>query len=276
MKTYIKSFIMALSMFTIIPMPFIEWDEKSSKNMMKLYPMVGAVIGIIYAAFYSLMTLLKCPIALESAVLLIIPFILSGMIHLDGYCDVCDAILSRRNKEEKLRILKDSRIGAFAVAALFMLFFMQYGALSSVLQKQTFISVESHNLVQYFTINCTALFKTNSIIYMFILIPIVSRSLAGYFLLSRVTIKESTLGAYFKKGTNKSDRLIMALIVLLCILLTVLYERLLYVTVIAVMIICAYICTNKCIKEFGGVSGDVAGFILVVCECSAFVTLALL
>lgn len=53
--------------------------------------------------------------------------IITGMLHLDGFMDVCDAILSRRSKEEKLRILKDSATGAFAVIPLVILFFLQFG-----------------------------------------------------------------------------------------------------------------------------------------------------
>ena len=68
-----------------------------------------------------------------TAVTLITPFILTGMLHLDGYMDVCDALLSRRDKQEKLRILKDPHTGAFAVISVIMLFILNFSTLHTVI-----------------------------------------------------------------------------------------------------------------------------------------------
>ncbi len=275
MKSFIKSFFMCLSMFTAIPCPYMEWDEKSSRNIMKFYPVIGTIVGLIYVCTYIILSIIKCPIALKSAVLIIYPFIITGMLHLDGYCDVCDAILSRRNKEEKLRILKDSKIGAFAVGALFILFFMEYGSMFSFIQNNDIsYSVIENNFS--IIILLKILLQKSSITWMFLLIPIVSRSIAGYFLLSRITIKESQLGSYFKKGTNFTDINIMIIWIVLAVIVSVCIFPAKYSVVFFVMILVAKFGINKCLKEFGGVSGDVAGFILVIAECSAFVTLALI
>ena len=275
MKSLIKSFFMCLSMFTTIPCPYMEWDEKSSKNIMKFYPIIGVIVGLICASIYILLSIARCPLALKGAVLIICPFMITGMLHLDGYCDVCDAILSRRDKEEKLRILKDSKIGAFAVGTLFILFFLEYGAMVSFLQNNDICYFALNNGVS-FSIFFRILMERNSIIWMFLLIPIVSRSLAGYFLLSRITIKESQLGSYFKKGTNIVDINIMIICIALVVITVMCVLPMKFIVVPFVMIIVSKFGVNKCLKEFGGVSGDVAGFILVIAECSAFVTSALI
>jgi len=247
---------MALSMFTIIPTPYIEWDDESSKNMMKFYPIIGLIVGIIWSLIYITMSYIKSPLIIKSVVIMIAPFIISGMLHLDGYCDVCDAILSRRAKEEKLRILKDSRIGAFAVICLIILFFMQFAGVYSFLEKNISINL--------------------NIICALILIPVISRSLAGYFLLSKITIKESSLGTYFKKGTNKIDIIIMVVSIILCTLIICLNNDLQSIIIPITMSIGVTLSVRKCIKEFGGVSGDVAGFALVIGEVIGIVTLGII
>ena len=50
-----------------------------------------------------------------------LPWLLTGFILLDGYMDVCDAILSRRDLATRQKILKDSHCGAFAVICIVLL-----------------------------------------------------------------------------------------------------------------------------------------------------------
>jgi len=251
MKKLYKGFIMALSMFTVLPTPYMEWDDEGARNMMKFYPLIGLIVGGIWSIVYYLINILNVSIILKSVIIMIVPFIVTGMLHLDGFMDVCDAILSRRDKEEKLRILKDSTTGAFAVISLVILFFLQFGGIYSVLEK-------------------------NISLYILIIIPIVSRSVVAYFLLSRTTIKESTLGAYFKKGTNAQDKIIM--IVSLLIMLMISFVLLSAYGILLVSLITLGItwAVEKCKKEFGGISGDVAGFALVVGEVIGILTLGVM
>lgn len=251
MKKLYKGFIMSLSMFTVLPTPYVEWDDEGVKNMMKFYPIIGLIVGCIWSIIYYLTDILNISIILKSAIIMIVPFIITGMLHLDGFMDVCDAILSRRDKEEKLRILKDSATGAFAVISLVILFFLQFGGIYSVVEKK----------IPF---------------YILITIPIVSRSVVAYYLLSRTTIKESTLGTYFKKGTNINDKNIM--IITLLIMLAVLFILLDVYGILLVLLITLSIkwAVEKCKKEFGGISGDVAGFALVVGEVIGILTLGIL
>ena len=241
MKKYYKSFIMALSMFTVIPTPYVEWDDEGVKNMMKFYPLVGFIIGCIWSVIYYLVTLFNCSSILKSIIVMMVPFIITGMLHLDGFMDVCDAILSRRDRAEKLRILKDSTIGAFAVVSLVMLFFMQFGCVYSVIEK-------------------------NISPYIFMFIPVVSRTLVCLYLLSIVTIKESSLGTYFKKGTGTYDKILMGIIFILSSAMG--YYAFGYNGILSVLFMLGGVslCVYKCVKEFGGISGDVSGFSLVVGE----------
>lgn len=50
----------------------------------------------------------------------------TGFIHLDGFMDCSDAVLSRRDLERRREILKDSHVGSFAVICLTLLALFQY------------------------------------------------------------------------------------------------------------------------------------------------------
>ena len=58
---------------------------------------------------------------MRAAVCAAVPWLVTGFMHLDGYMDVCDAVLSRRDLPTRRRILKDSHCGAFAVICLVLL-----------------------------------------------------------------------------------------------------------------------------------------------------------
>lgn len=132
MKLVLTAFFMAWGMFWIVPCPVKWWDEKARIGMLLFLPLFGAFIGGAWAlAVWVLLRYshAEYPGTFSSAILTIIPFVLSGFIHLDGYMDCADAVLSRRDLETRRKILKDSHVGSFAVIALVSLFLLQYGAI---------------------------------------------------------------------------------------------------------------------------------------------------
>ena len=58
------------------------------------------------------------PTPIAAAVFTCLPVLVNGGIHLDGLCDVADAVCSHADRDRKLQILKDPRAGAFGVMAL--------------------------------------------------------------------------------------------------------------------------------------------------------------
>lgn len=243
MKKYFKGFLMAISMFTVIPLPRYEWDDEGGKNIMKFYPAIGLIVGLVWYVVFRLLNLLGASIIVTTAITLITPFILTGMLHLDGYMDVCDALLSRRDKQEKLRILKDPHTGAFAVISVIMLFVINFSTLYTVISNYT----------------------NNSAIGL-ILIPIISRSLMGYLLLSKESMKGSSLGAFFKKGTGKADRIILLTCLIISIIISIFIFGIYGIIMSLAMILVSTFLVNNAAKEFDGMSGDSAGYGLVIAE----------
>ena len=112
-------------MYSKLPMPHTEWNEEDMRYVMCFFPWIGIVIGaVVYGAFLigkwaeSVRNLPGWVFALIASV---IPVLITGGIHLDGYIDTSDALASYGTREKKLEILKDSHIGAFAAIRLSVL-----------------------------------------------------------------------------------------------------------------------------------------------------------
>ena len=111
----LKSLCIAFSTYSRIPMPKVEWNEKNMRWSMCFFPVIGLVIGGLELLWAWLGSLLDAPALLRGAVAAALPILLTGGIHLDGFCDTVDALSSHQSRERKLEILKDSHTGAFAV-----------------------------------------------------------------------------------------------------------------------------------------------------------------
>ena len=125
----LTGFFMAWGMFCAIPCPHKVWDEEKRKWMLIMYPALGIMLGVLWFALYGVLLALEMPVVLTAAAMTAYPFLVSGCIHLDGFMDVSDAILSRRDLEERRRILKDSHVGSFAVIRTVMLFLFLFAAM---------------------------------------------------------------------------------------------------------------------------------------------------
>ena len=130
----LKSLAIAFQMYSHIPIPSFEWDDKSRKYALCFFPLVGAVIGAVEFLWFYLASFIDAPVLIGTAVATAIPFLITGCIHMDGFCDTEDALSSHADMERKLAILKDPHAGAFAIifAALYiLLYFAGWSAVSS-------------------------------------------------------------------------------------------------------------------------------------------------
>ena len=121
MKRWFTGFMMSWGMFLAIPCPCRIWDEKARPHMVACLPLTGGVVGLVWAAMAWLLQRLGCAAPLRAVLLAAAPWLVTGFLHLDGYMDVCDALLSRRDLATRQKILKDSHCGAFAVICMVLL-----------------------------------------------------------------------------------------------------------------------------------------------------------
>lgn len=115
MKKLYNNCIVAFSMYSKIPMPMADWNKENMKYALCFFPWIGLVIGALEFGWWKLSMLLGFGTMFRSALVVLIPIIVTGGIHLDGLLDTADALSSWRERERRLEILKDSHAGAFAV-----------------------------------------------------------------------------------------------------------------------------------------------------------------
>lgn len=107
------------------------WRPEEFGRSVRWFPLVGAVLGAVYAACARPLLALPLP-TVRAVVLLVLPVLLTGGLFLDGFMDSMDGLFSNRPRERVLEIMKDSRVGANAVFAFVSLMFAQFAALSDL------------------------------------------------------------------------------------------------------------------------------------------------
>ncbi len=133
MKHYLTGFFMAWGNFCSLPCPCKRWDNDAKSLMLGFLPSVGLIIGAIWAALYFAAVYFGIPYLVVAFLVTFLPFALCGFMHMDGFMDCSDAILSRRPLPERQRILKDSHTGAFAVISIAFLILAYFSFASTAI-----------------------------------------------------------------------------------------------------------------------------------------------
>ncbi len=125
--------VAALQFLTRLPLPvrFPESDAIYRRSTV-FYPAAGLLIGMLAAgAAYGLSAVF--PLYVVAALALGLWVFLTGGLHLDGFMDTADGLLSYRPRERMLEIMKDSRVGAMGVIACVLLLLMKMMLLAALL-----------------------------------------------------------------------------------------------------------------------------------------------
>lgn len=102
MKKILMNIAVAFSMYSKIPMPQFDWTEDSMKYAMCFFPWVGAVVGLLEFLWFRLCMALEFGSLFRAAGIVLIPIIVTGGIHFDGFLDTSDAMSSWREREKRL------------------------------------------------------------------------------------------------------------------------------------------------------------------------------
>ena len=100
----LQTMAVAFAMFSALPVPQFTWNSKNMRYALCAFPLIGGIIG----ALWSLCGALPLPDMIRAGGFCLIPVLVTGGIHLDGYADTCDALASYGDREKKLEILSDA------------------------------------------------------------------------------------------------------------------------------------------------------------------------
>jgi len=251
MKRYLKGLYMSFGMFCAIPLPFHLWDETCVNLVLPFFPVVGGIIGILWWGTAVLLNLTGIHAMLAAAVTMLVPFLATGFLHLDGYMDTSDAVLSSRPIEDKLCILKDPHTGAFAVIMLVVLFVLQFASVFVIIEKANNLSL-------------------------LITLPIISRCSSALSVLCLKPMAQSSYAKMFRENTGIAQKIFIMIIAITGIAISFFVSGIQGLIVIGSVILgftAAMVCAYTNLK---GVSGDLAGFSLVIGELCGLAALAIL
>jgi adenosylcobinamide-GDP ribazoletransferase len=134
----LRDLSLAIRFLTILPIPIISFPPSNNTNQneealaenlansMAFFPLVGMLMGVLLVLLRRLFYYLPVSSLVGDTLVLIFWIWLSGGLHLDGFADSVDGFLGGHNKEEILKIMKDSSTGAKGVVALVSLLLLKF------------------------------------------------------------------------------------------------------------------------------------------------------
>lgn len=258
----IYSFIIAISMYSKIPMPTVEWTRERMSYVMCFFPVVGLIQGVLFGLWFygglKIFMLSPVTVALAGAC---IPVLITGGIHMDGFVDTVDALHSYGDRARKLQILKDPHLGAFALIYLAVYMFLYLGA-----------------VYEYAVLVNTWAGKTNPVLYgLPVLVFVMERVFSGLSVVCLPSAKKDGLAAGFAQTAKKKfDRAVLALWLVLCAgaglaawVMGFKGAGCLTGVIGAAQLLILWRCCKMAMKEFGGLTGDLAGYFLQICELAS-------
>lgn len=239
--TAIKSFFIAFSIYSKIPVPQFPWKEEDMRYTLCFFPWVGAVIGILAVAWNRFAVAAALPDVAYAAIGTVIPLVVSGGFHVDGFLDTADALHSYQDREKKLAILKDAHIGAFAVIHLVIYYLIYLGAFSLIREREQ--------------------------IWMLAAGYFLSRTLSGIGVVSlRCAKKDGMLFLFASEAHKKVVLITLYLQLALCVgCMLYISPYLGAITSVGAVLTFGYY-RYRSYKEFGGITGDTAGYFVTLCE----------
>lgn len=212
------------------------------RYLLAAFPLVGVVIALLEGLWWLLVDACALSSFARAVGLALIPLAVTGGIHMDGFCDVVDALSSHAQPERKRAIMKDPHVGAFAVVGVTALLLAQVAVLSELdggLRTLLFV----------------------------MMVPVASRALAGLAMLRLPLSSGTGMGATFQRASAKGpSTAVLSLACAACVACALAVDVLAGVCLAAGALASFAWFARMARHQFGGMSGDLAGFFLQVLE----------
>ncbi|MCQ5364982.1 adenosylcobinamide-GDP ribazoletransferase [Anoxybacillus salavatliensis] len=222
-----RGVMLAAQFLTVFPLRMqVDWNERTARAAVLSFPFVGAMIGAFLVALYMFM-FHHVSVLVLSFLLMFFSIFLSGGLHADGWMDCSDAYFSYRDRQRRLDIMSDSRVGAFAVLSILFLLGFRF-----------VFMFETVAHMSLFSLFC---------------LPLLSRLGMTLLLLTTPLAKQTGVAAAFRQHVDhRYVPFVMAytFIVLLSRETIILFLALMLFYVVA---------RAFAMKQFGGITGDVLG-----------------
>ncbi len=238
---FFESLLIALSTYSAIPVPQFEWNEKNMKYAICFLPVVGILCGALLFGWYTLCNIIDISDLFFAVVSVCIPVLVTGGIHMDGYMDTVDALSSCQPRERKLEILKDPHCGAFSVIYCIIYFLINSGLIYEL----------------YRSCNITVICP----------IFVLSRALSVLCAVNMQNARKSgMLCTYTENAKRQWVNIAMVAVVILSAGATIFNSPVIGSISVCCGLIWVFLYYHMTNRQFGGATGDTAGFFLQICE----------
>jgi adenosylcobinamide-GDP ribazoletransferase len=245
--------LLAMQFFTAIPIrQELPLGRREVTAMYVALPFVGAAIGLVmYGVSELLLNVLGFETFLAAVLIVLTGIVLTGGLHLDGWADTGDAFFSYKEREKRLEILDDPRLGAFGTMALVLLIIVKIALFNEILMSGT------------------------GNVALFIAIPFLARAAMNLYFSTVRLAKDKGIAHFFKEKISTGMVIGWTLVsgaVILFAVGFVLNSLLIPVVIAAVLAIALFMFRNWSLKHFGGVSGDLCGAFIEGMEAVLWLT----
>ena len=238
---WIKSVIIALSTYTRIPMPHVKWDDDAMKLAIAFLPIAGAAVGSAVWSWQALCRSLGFSAVLFAAVAAILPILITGGIHMDGYCDTSDALASWQSKERGLEVLKDPHVGAFALIRFAIYLLTSFAVLHELFLREYDAGI--------------------GFLYM------VSRCFAAWSAMAMPGArKNGMLAAFTEKADRRAASVVLSMLTMIAAFGWIWFAFPQALAGLALCLAITFWYGRMAMKRFGGVTGDTTGYYLQTIE----------
>jgi len=238
----LSAILVAAQFLTTMP-PVIKrpFTNQELGRAVAFFPLVGLGLGIVLAGVNALLNLFFPP-NLSTALLLAAWILLTGVLHLDGFLDACDGLFGGFTPESRLHIMRDERVGAYALAGGVLLLLIKFTALISV-----------PNLT-------TAL----------ILVPTLGRWAISLAVVSFPYARETGLGRTMKNEAGAAERLLATAFALI---VAIFAGGLIGLAAMVAVALTVWLGSKYVMNRIPGLTGDIYGSL---CEISEILVLLIL
>jgi adenosylcobinamide-GDP ribazoletransferase len=126
MKNQLRLFLTALMFYTRIPVPKgIDYSGDALNQSTRYFPLIGIIVGGFAALVFYLSSFIFYS-SISIILSMIASVLITGAFHEDGFADVCDGFGGGYTINQKLTIMKDSRVGTYGLLGLFFLMMLKY------------------------------------------------------------------------------------------------------------------------------------------------------
>lgn len=248
----LRSFVIALSMYTKIPVKQFSWKDEDMRWCVAFLPVIGAAVGALDCAclYFAVKAGWQYGAVFLTAA---VPVLITGGLHLDGFMDTSDALNSYDTREKKLAILKDPHIGSFAVIRLVLYILLWLAFMCAVYRG-----------------------LSKAVLIEFGCIFVISRILAGLAMVYLRGARKDGLAHTFAAAADL--RIVRLLLIAMSAALAVFMmrwdlKRGILLTVSNFLLFFYY--RMKMYRELGGITGDTEGWLICVSELLSLCMLAL-